>query len=257
MITPTGTRRAGRPASPAHQCPAPPTRTSSSPSSPSNDTAVPIAAWCAGATTPIPSTAALRDEVIRLLHPPPVGVSPNTGTALINLRTLFWVTTPTQRTLGQAKLIGFPVQLRITYDHTDFDFGDHTRDTLTTPGTPYDPTDDCGACTDRFGHNYTTRGTLTITARTYWPPNSASAPPPGPPSPAPSPPPNPPPPPSPSNNPAPPSPHPTNPPPQPPRTAAEPQQPGGYRDGGSHDGSVGATERLSAGTVHVFYISLM
>jgi hypothetical protein len=132
------------------------------------DTAVPIAAWCAGTTTPMPSTAALRDEVIRLLHPPPVGVSPNTGTALINLRTLFWITTPSQVQLGRAQLIGFPVELRINYDHTDFDFGDHTTDTLTTPGTPYDPAHDCGPCTDRFGHNYTTRGRLTITARTYW-----------------------------------------------------------------------------------------
>jgi hypothetical protein len=132
-------------------------------------TAVPIAAWCAGAQTPMPSTAALRDEVIRLLHPPALGVSPSTGTALINLRTLFWVNTPSQVSLGRAKLIGFPVDLRINYDHTDFYFGDHTSDTLTgTPGTPYDSTADCGRCTDRFGHNYTARGTVTITAHTYW-----------------------------------------------------------------------------------------
>ncbi|MBV9822139.1 MAG: hypothetical protein JO144_07830, partial [Actinobacteria bacterium] len=58
---------------------------------------------------------------------------------------------------------------RVTYDHTDFDFGDHTTDTLTnTPGTPYDPARDCGPCTDRFGHDYTTRGQVTITAHTYW-----------------------------------------------------------------------------------------
>jgi hypothetical protein len=132
-------------------------------------TAVPIAAWCAGTATPMPSTAALRDEVIRLLHPPTLGVSPNTGTALINLRTLFWINTTTQITLGQAHLIGFPVTLRISYDHTDFDFGDHTTDTLTaTPGTAYHPDQDCGPCTNRFGHNYTTRGTVTVTARVYW-----------------------------------------------------------------------------------------
>jgi hypothetical protein len=132
-------------------------------------TSVPIAAWCAGAETPMPSTAALRDEVIRLLTPPRLGVSPSTGTALINLRTLFWIDTPTQVSLGRAKLIGFPVELRISYDHTDFDFGDHATDTLTgTPGTPYDPDRDCGPCTDRFGHNYTARGQVTVTARTYW-----------------------------------------------------------------------------------------
>lgn len=133
-----------------------------------DDTAVPIAAWCAGITTPMPSTAALRDEVIRLLHPPALGVSPSTGTALVNLRTLFWVSTPTQVDLGRAALIGFPVSLRINYDHTDFDFGDGTADTLTTPGTPYRPDRDCGPCTDRFGHNYTSRGQVTVTAHTYW-----------------------------------------------------------------------------------------
>jgi hypothetical protein len=134
-----------------------------------DDTTVPIAAWCAGANTPTPSTAALRDEVIRLLHPPTLGVSPSTGTALINLRTLFWVNTPPTVDLGRSSLIGFPVNLRITYDHTDFDFGDGASDTLTPdPGVAYDPARDCGPCTDRFGHNYTTRGPTTITARVYW-----------------------------------------------------------------------------------------
>lgn len=133
------------------------------------DTAVPIAAWCAGATTPMPSVAALRDEVIRLLQPPALGVSPSTGTALVNLRTLFWVNTTTEVQLGRARLIGFPVSLRVIYDHTDFNFGDGTGDTLeTSPGTAYDPAHDCGLCADQFGHNYTARGSVTVTARVYW-----------------------------------------------------------------------------------------
>ncbi|HEV2887388.1 MAG TPA: hypothetical protein VGX49_10785 [Jatrophihabitans sp.] len=133
------------------------------------NTAVPIAAWCAGASTPMPSAAALRDEVIRLLHPPALGVSPSTGTALINLRTLFWVNTSTQVDLGRAALIGFPVSLRVTYDRAEFDFGDGSTDTLAAiAGTPYDPATDCGPCTDRFGHNYTVRGPVTVTARVYW-----------------------------------------------------------------------------------------
>ncbi|MDQ1721356.1 MAG: hypothetical protein QOI26_1090 [Pseudonocardiales bacterium] len=133
------------------------------------DTAVPIAAWCAGANTPMPSAAALRDEVIRLLHPPALGVSPSTGTALINLRTLFWVDTATEVDLGRASLIGFPVSLRVVYDRTEFDFGDGSGGTLAAnPGLAYDPAQDCGACTDRFGHNYSQRGTVTVTARVYW-----------------------------------------------------------------------------------------
>lgn len=133
------------------------------------DTSVPIAAWCAGVSTPMPSAAALRDEVIRLLRPPALGVSPSTGTALVNLRTLFWVDTAAEVDLGRASLIGFPVSLRVRYDRTEFDFGDGAADTLTaTPGAAYDPAQDCGDCADRFGHNYTQRGPVTVTARVYW-----------------------------------------------------------------------------------------
>lgn len=132
-------------------------------------TTVPIAAWCAGGTNPMPSTAALRDEVIRLLHPPALGVSPSTGTALVNFRTLLWVDTPTQRELGRSKLIGFPVNLRVHYVRTEFDFGDGASGVLIPDaGTPYRPSEDCGRCTDRFGHDYTAPGAITVTARVYW-----------------------------------------------------------------------------------------
>lgn len=132
-------------------------------------TTVPIAAWCAGGTNPMPSTAALRDEVIRLLHPPALGVSPSTGTALVNFRTLLWVNTPVERDLGRSKLIGFPVNLRVHYVRTDFDFGDGTPGELSPdPGTPYNPAEDCGQCSDRFGHDYTAAGAITVTARVYW-----------------------------------------------------------------------------------------
>ncbi|HEU5270678.1 MAG TPA: hypothetical protein VFU36_12195 [Jatrophihabitans sp.] len=127
-----------------------------------------IAQWCAGLNTPLPSAAALRAEIIRLLHPPAIGVSPGTGTGLVNLKTLYWITTPTTVNLGHAALIGLPVQLQVNYDHTDFDFGDHTTGQLPTPGTPYNPARDCGQCSDRFGHTYTHPGPITITAHTYW-----------------------------------------------------------------------------------------
>lgn len=130
---------------------------------------VPIAAWCAGATNPMPSAAALRDEVIRLLRPPAIGVSPDTGTGLVNFKTLFWISTASQLQLGQAKLVGFPVELRVNYLRTEFDFGDQATATLSPgPGQPYDPAHDCGRCADRFGHTYTAPGRLTITAHVYW-----------------------------------------------------------------------------------------
>jgi hypothetical protein len=130
---------------------------------------VPIAAWCAGATNPMPSAAALRDEVVRLLPTPRIGVSPSTGTGLVNFKTLFWIETSPQLQLGQAKLVGFPVRLRVNYLRTEFDFGDHTSATLAPgPGTAYRPTSDCGQCTDRFGHSYSAPGQVTVTARIYW-----------------------------------------------------------------------------------------
>jgi hypothetical protein len=133
------------------------------------DPPVPIAQWCAGVNTPMPSAAALRDEIIRLLKPPAIGVSPSTGTSLVNLKTLFWVDTASRVELGRAALIGFPVELRVDYDRTEFDFGDGGTGVLDTgPGTPYDPAQDCGDCLDRFGHSYLSPGSMTVTARTYW-----------------------------------------------------------------------------------------
>lgn len=130
---------------------------------------VPIAAWCAGATNPMPSAAALRDEVIRLLHPPAIGVSPNTGTGLVNLKTLYWINTKPELDLGTSKLVGFPVRLRVSYLRTEFDFGDGATGTLAPgPGTPYDPAADCGQCAAGFGHSYAHPGRVTIAARTYW-----------------------------------------------------------------------------------------
>ncbi len=130
---------------------------------------VPIAQWCAGGTNPVPTAAQLRQEVIRLLTPPAIGIAPATGTALVNLKALLWVSTPTTRDLGRARLVGLPVQLRVSYLRTDFDFGDHTTATLQPgPGTPYDPAADCGRWAAEFGHTYTEPGPVTISARTYW-----------------------------------------------------------------------------------------
>jgi hypothetical protein len=134
-----------------------------------SDPPIPIAQWCAGINTPMPSTTALRDEIIRLLHPAPIGISPDTGTGLVNLKTLYWINTATTINLGRSALLGFPVELRVHYHHTDFDFGDGSTDTLQPgPGSPYNPAQDCGACTEQFGHTYSQPGPITVTAHTYW-----------------------------------------------------------------------------------------
>jgi hypothetical protein len=131
--------------------------------------AVPLAEWCAGGVVPVPSTAALHDEVVRLLVAPTLGVSPNTGSALVHLPTLFWVNTPREVELGRSKLVGFPVSLRVHYLRTEFDFGDGGSGVLTPGvGIPYDPGQDCGDCADRFGHSYADTGPVTVTARAFW-----------------------------------------------------------------------------------------
>jgi hypothetical protein len=127
-----------------------------------------VATWCPDLGTPVPSVAALRDEVIRLLPKLPVAVSPVGGQTLVNFRTLFWVDTAVDRVLGRSRLVGFPVELRAHFQHASFDFGDGSSGTAVTPGTPYDPAADCGRCEDRFGHRYRQRGSVTVSARVTW-----------------------------------------------------------------------------------------
>jgi hypothetical protein len=131
-------------------------------------TFVVVATWCPDGATPTPSLAALRDEVIKLLPKLPVGVSPARGQTLANFRTLFWVDTPQDRTLGRSQLIGFPVELRVHFKEATFDFGDGSSDSASDPGTPYDPKSDCGTCIDRFGHVYEQRGSVTVSATVTW-----------------------------------------------------------------------------------------
>jgi hypothetical protein len=127
-----------------------------------------LALWCPGQPIPQPSIGSLRDQATKLLPVLAVGVSPSKGTTLVNFRTLFWVDTSTTRDLGTARLIGKQVAFRATFVRVDYDFGDGTSDSSAVPGQPYDPAADCGRCTDRFGHDYTRRGSVTATGTVSW-----------------------------------------------------------------------------------------
>ncbi|CAN5392053.1 hypothetical protein BH10ACT8_BH10ACT8_22380 [soil metagenome] len=127
-----------------------------------------LALWCPGQPIPQPSIGSLRDQATKLLPVLAVGVSPSKGTTLVNFRTLFWVETSTTRDLGTARLIGQQVAFRATFVRVDYDFGDGTSDSSAAPGEPYDPAADCGGCTDRFGHDYTRRGSVTATGTVSW-----------------------------------------------------------------------------------------
>jgi hypothetical protein len=127
-----------------------------------------IATWCPDGATPTPSIASLRDEVIRLLPKLPVRISPSRGVTLVNFRTLFWLDTPVERELGQSRLIGFPVTLRVHFGSARFDFGDGMSDIATAPGKRYDSAADCGRCEERFGHRYQRPARLRVSVVVTW-----------------------------------------------------------------------------------------
>ena len=71
---------------------------------------VPIAAWCAGATNPMPSAAALRDEVVRLLPPAADRRLTEHRHRPGQSQDAVLDRDQPEVNLGQAKLVGFPVR---------------------------------------------------------------------------------------------------------------------------------------------------
>ena len=93
-----------------------------------------------------------------------------THTALINAETVLWAATDPDRTLPTATVVGRRVQLRIAFDHANWDFGDGTTDTTTDPGQPYSKADPCttAQCAQYYGHTYRSTGPATITLTVAW-----------------------------------------------------------------------------------------
>jgi hypothetical protein len=126
--------------------------------------------WCPTSSTPIPDTAALREQALRLLPTVAVG-SAWTHRALIHAQTILWADTATDRTLPTVTVVGHRVQLRIHFEHATWDYGDGSTATTTSPGRAYNAqTDPCDTaqCPDYAGHTYTRTGPATITLTVSW-----------------------------------------------------------------------------------------
>lgn len=122
-----------------------------------------------GPATVTPEMA--RQEVLRLVPRPAVGVAPPSGRSLVNIQTVLWADTAADRPLGTVTLLGHRVALRVHVQQVAWDFGDGATATATTPGKAYDSAGDpCRTklCPSYFGHVYATTGTMTVTARVTW-----------------------------------------------------------------------------------------
>jgi hypothetical protein len=132
------------------------------------------AIWCPADSTSVPGTALLRDRALRLLPTVAIGAAGGAGGAtkgLVHTQTILWAETDASRDLGQVEVLGQRVWLRIRFAHAHWDFGDHTSDTTTSPGKPYDDAaDPCDTamCSGYYGHVYTRTGTMTITLAVAW-----------------------------------------------------------------------------------------
>jgi hypothetical protein len=129
--------------------------------------------WCPQTQVPVvvPDAATIRDRVIRLLPQVGIGTAGPSPTTLVNIQTLLWARTGTDRGLGRVVIVGRPVWLKIVFDHGSWDFGDGTSASSAVPGKAYDDAGDPCAqvlCPDYYGHLYRATGAMTITLRVSW-----------------------------------------------------------------------------------------
>ncbi len=128
-----------------------------------------IAVWCPADATPVPTTAALRDQVLRLLPEVSIGSAPRADT-LVRMQTILWADTPAARRLGTVTVVGQKVWLRIRFDRGTWTYGDGTTATSTGPGLPYGGGHTCDTrlCPDFLGHVYNRTGRVTVTLAVAW-----------------------------------------------------------------------------------------
>lgn len=118
-----------------------------------------------------PIAAAARDAFTKLVPHATIAAAAHYGKSLVNLETLYWLTTPTTVDLGTTPLLGQQVHLLATVQTVQWNFGDGHTATSHGPGRPFTTTDHCATttCPDFFGHTYTQPAPhLTITATATW-----------------------------------------------------------------------------------------
>lgn len=114
--------------------------------------------------------AAVRAEAQKRVPHPHIGVAPPGGVTLVNIQTVLWVDTSTDRDLGTVTLLGQRVGLRVHVRSVAWRFGDGDQATSAAPGRPYDRADPCrqSLCPSYWGHVYRRTGAVTITAQVTW-----------------------------------------------------------------------------------------
>lgn len=115
----------------------------------------------------------VRDEIVKLLKPVPIGPAPPPGTSvLVNTQWIAWLPTAADKSLGTARMLGmYDVAMRIHVEHVDWDYGDGTTDASSTPGKVYDHVHDrCHTpmCPEYLGHVYRASGAFTAKAAVTW-----------------------------------------------------------------------------------------
>jgi hypothetical protein len=128
------------------------------------------ALWCGRSQKPQPTLADLRQAALKLLPKPGIGLT-GKGATLINIQTIMWLDTTSDRDLGTVTVVGEQVRIRAHLTAVAWNFGDGTSDTAPGPGKAYGHPDTCPTttCDDFFGHTYTNRaGPTTITATPTW-----------------------------------------------------------------------------------------
>ncbi len=112
----------------------------------------------------------VRAQAERLLPLPQIGVAPTDGTSLVNIQTILWVDTASDRELGTVNLLGRNVSIAAHLERIDWRFGDGATDSSDGPGRAYTDSDPCDTvlCPGYFGHMYRTTGHPEVTAILTW-----------------------------------------------------------------------------------------
>ena len=123
-------------------------------------------------TRPDPKLTAqmVRDQAEKLLPHPVIGSAPPGRVTLVNIETVLWIASASERRLGTVTLLGRRVEIRAHIDRVTWRFGDGASATTTGPGTAYTDRHPCRTkqCPGYFGHTYTDTGSTTITAALTW-----------------------------------------------------------------------------------------
>lgn len=119
---------------------------------------------------PVITPFMVYEQIVKLVPSPAVRAAPGKGTTLVNIQTIFWADTLSDRSLGNVALLGHRVALRIHADHVAWDFGDGAADQDGPLGTAYQASDNCttAQCASFYGHTYTSADAFTVTATTTW-----------------------------------------------------------------------------------------